>query len=67
VETNHERVENTTPTGVTIEISISPPTSTNIIDVEKLEELIDKPRRNIKRKCTHKLSDMNNSMPSYPP
>jgi hypothetical protein len=34
--------------------------------VEQLEELIDKPRRNPKRKCTHTLSDMDNFVPSYP-
>ena len=41
VETNHDRVENTVPTEADVEIMISPPTATNIIDVEQIEELID--------------------------
>ena len=48
VETNHDRVENTVPTEENVEIPISPPTAMNIIDVEQLEELTDKPRRNPK-------------------
>jgi hypothetical protein len=48
VETNHDRVENTVPTEANVEILISPPTAMNIIDVEQLEELTDKPRRNPK-------------------
>jgi hypothetical protein len=67
VETNHDKVENTIPTEANVEIPISPPTATNIIDVEQLEELTDKPRRNPKRKCTRTLSGMDNSVPSYPP
>jgi hypothetical protein len=67
VETNHDRVENTVPTKANVEILISPLTATNIIDVEQLEELIDKPRRNPKGKCTHTLSGMDNVVPSYPP
>jgi hypothetical protein len=66
VETNYERVENIVPTDANVEILISPPTAKNIINVEQLEELIDKPRRNTKRKCTRTLSDMDNSVPSYP-
>jgi hypothetical protein len=66
VETNRERVENTVPTEANVEILISPPTAKNIIDVEQLEELIDKPRRNPKRKFTRTLSYMDNSMPIYP-
>jgi hypothetical protein len=45
---------------------ISPPTAKNIIDIEQLEELIDKPRINPKHKCTSTLSDMDNFVPSYP-
>jgi hypothetical protein len=67
VETNHERVENIVPIEENVEILISPPTATNIIDVEQIEELVDKPRRNPKRKCTCTLSDMDNSVPNYPP
>jgi hypothetical protein len=48
VETSHDRVENTVPTEVNVEIPISPPTSMSIIDVEQLEELTEKPRRNPK-------------------
>jgi hypothetical protein len=66
VETNYERVEHTIPTKENVEILISPPTAKNIIDVEQLEELIEKPRRNPKQKCTCTLSDMDNSVPSYP-
>jgi hypothetical protein len=64
VETSREKVENTVPTDVNVETLISSPTAKNIIDVEELEELIAKPRRNPKRKCT--LPDMDNSVPSYP-
>ena len=67
VETSHDRVENTVPTEVNVEILISPPTAMNIIDVEQLEELTDKPRINPKQKCTCTLSRMDNSVPSYPP
>jgi hypothetical protein len=64
VETSREKVENTVPIDVNVETPISSPTAKNIIDVEQLEELINKPRRNHKHKCT--LLDMDNSMPSYP-
>jgi hypothetical protein len=64
VETSHEKVENTVPIDVNVETSISSMTAKNIIDVEQIEELIDKPRRNPKCKCT--LSDMDNFVPSYP-
>jgi hypothetical protein len=57
-------VENTVPIDVNVETSIPSSTAKNIINVEQLEELIDKPRRNPKRKCT--LSDMDKSVPSYP-
>jgi hypothetical protein len=67
VETNHDRVENTIPTEANVEIPISPPNATNIIDVEQLEELTNKPRRNPKQKCTRTLLGMDNSVPSYPP
>jgi hypothetical protein len=67
VETNHDRVENIVPTKANVEIMISPPIATNIVDVEQLEELIDKPRGNPKQKCTRTLSGMDNSVPSYPP
>jgi hypothetical protein len=67
VETNHETVKNTTPTEANVEIPISSPAAMNIIDVEELAELTDKPRRNPKRKCKSTLSDMDNSVPSYPP
>jgi hypothetical protein len=66
VETNHEKVENTVPIDENVEILIYSPTAKNIIDVEQLEELIDKPRRNPKHKCTLTLSNMDNSVPSYP-
>jgi hypothetical protein len=67
VETNHENVENTSPTEENVEILISSPTTMNIIDVKELAELTNKPRRNPKRKCKRTLSGMDNSIPSYPP
>jgi hypothetical protein len=67
VETNTETRKDTTPTEVNIEILSSPLASENIIDVEKLAESTDKPRRNPKRKCKSVLSGMDNSVPSYPP
>jgi hypothetical protein len=67
VETNYETVKNTTPTEENIEIPNSSLAAMNIIDVEELAELTDKPRRNPKRKCKSILSDMDNSVPSYPP
>jgi hypothetical protein len=67
VETNNETVKNTTPTEAHVEIPHSSLATVNIIDVEELAELTDKPRRNPKRKCKSTLSDMYNSVPSYPP
>jgi hypothetical protein len=67
VETNNETVKNTTPTEAHIEIPSSSLAAENIIDVEELAELTDKPRRNPKRKCKSTLSGMDNSVPSYPP
>jgi hypothetical protein len=64
LETSREKVENVVHTDVNIEAQISSPTDKNVIDVEELEDLIVKPRRNPKRKCT--FSDMDNSVPSYP-
>jgi hypothetical protein len=60
-------VKDTTPTEANIEIPSSPLAAENIIDVEELAELTDKPRRNPKRKCKSTLSGMDNSVPSYPP
>jgi hypothetical protein len=67
VETNTETGKDTTPTEENIEIPSSPLAVDDIIDVEKLAEPTDKPRRNPKRKCKSVLSEMDNSMPSYPP
>jgi hypothetical protein len=67
VETNNETVKKTTPTEAHVDIPNSSLVVVNIIDVEELEELTDKPRRNPKRKCKSILSDMDNSVPSYPP
>jgi hypothetical protein len=67
VETNNETVKNTTPTEAHVEIPSSSLAAENIIDVEELAELTDKPRRNPKRKCKSTLSGMDNSVPSYPP
>jgi hypothetical protein len=67
VETNNEIVKNTTPTEAHAEIQSSSLAAENIIDVEELAELTDKPRRNPKRKCKSTLSGMDNSVPSYPP
>jgi hypothetical protein len=67
VETNNETVKNTTPTEAHVEIPSSSLAAVNIIDVEELAELTDKPRRNPKRKCKSTLSGMDNSVPSYPP
>jgi hypothetical protein len=67
VETNNETVKNTTPIEAHVEILSSPLAAENIIDVEELAELNDKPRRNPKRKCKRTLSGMDNSVPSYPP
>jgi hypothetical protein len=67
VETNYETVKSTTPTEANVEIPNSSLAAVNIIDVEELAELTDKPRRNPKRKCKIILSDMDNSVPSYPP
>ena len=67
VETNYETVKNTTPTEANVGIPISSSVAMNIIDVEELAELTNKPRRNPKRKCKSTLSGMNNSVPSYPP
>jgi hypothetical protein len=67
VETNTETGKDTTPTEANIEIPSSPLAAENIIDVEKLAESTDKPRRNPKRKCKSVLSGMDNSVPSYPP
>jgi hypothetical protein len=67
VETNTETGKDATPTGANIEIPSSPLAAENIIDVEKLAESTDKPRRNPKRKCKSVLSGMDNSVPSYPP
>jgi hypothetical protein len=67
VETNTETVKDTTPTEANIEIPSSSLAAGNIIDVEELAELTDKPRRNPKRKCKSILSGMDNSVPSYPP
>jgi hypothetical protein len=60
-------VKNTTPTEAHVEIPSSSLAAENIIDVEELAELTDKPRRNPKRKCKSTLSGMDNSVPSYPP
>jgi hypothetical protein len=67
VETNNETVKNTTPIEAHVDIPSSPLAAENIIDVEELAELTDKPRRNPKRKCKSTLSGMDNSVPSYPP
>jgi hypothetical protein len=67
METNSETVKDTTPTEENVGILISSPAAMNIIDVEELAELTDKPRRNPKQKCKSTLSGMDNSMPSYPP
>jgi hypothetical protein len=67
VETNYETVKNTTPTEENVGIPISSPVAMNIIDVEELAKLTDKPRRNPKRKCKSTLSDMDNFVSSYPP
>jgi hypothetical protein len=67
VETNTETGKDATPTEANIEIPSSPLAAENIIDVEKLAESTDKPRRNPKRKCKSVLSGMDNSVPSYPP
>jgi hypothetical protein len=67
VETNNETVKNTTPIEAHVEILSSSLAAENIIDVEELVELTNKPRRNPKRKCKSTLSSMDNSMPSYPP
>jgi hypothetical protein len=67
VETNSETMKNTTPTEENVGILISSPAAMTIIDVEELAELIDKPRRNPKRKCKSTLLGMDNSVPSYPP
>jgi hypothetical protein len=67
VETNNETVKDTTPTEANIEIPSSSLAAENIIDVEELAELTDKPRRNPKRKCKSALLGMDNSVPSYPP
>jgi hypothetical protein len=67
VETNNEIVKNTTPTEAHIEIPSSSLAVENIIDVEELAELTDKPRRNPKHKCKSTLSGMDNYVPSYPP
>jgi hypothetical protein len=66
VETNTRTGKGTTPTEENIEIPSSPLAAENIIDVEKLAELTDKPRRNPKRKCKSVLSGMENLVPSYP-
>jgi hypothetical protein len=67
VETNTETVKDTTPIEANIEIPSSSLAAGNIIDVEELAELTDKPRRNPKRKCKSILSGMDNSVPGYPP
>jgi hypothetical protein len=67
VETNNETMKNTTPIEAHAEIPRSSLAAENIIDVEELAELTDKPRRNPKRKCKNTLSGMDNSVPSYPP
>jgi hypothetical protein len=67
VETNNETVKNTTPIKAHIEILSSSIAAENIIDMEELAALTDKPRRNPKRKCKSTLSGMDNSVPSYPP
>jgi hypothetical protein len=67
VETNNETVKNTTPPEAHIEIPSSSLAAENIIDVEELAELTDKPRRNPKRKCKSTLSGMDTYVPSYPP
>ena len=64
LETSREKVENVVHTDVNIEAQISSLTDKNVIDVEELKDLIIKPRRNPKRKCT--FSDMDNFVPSYP-
>jgi hypothetical protein len=66
-ETNNEIVKDTTPIKANIEIPSSSLATANIIDIEELAELTDRPRRNPKRKCKSILSGMDNSMPSYPP
>jgi hypothetical protein len=67
VEINNETVKNTTPIEAHAEILHSSLATENIIDVEELAELIDKPRRNPKRKCKNTLAGMDNFVPSYPP
>jgi hypothetical protein len=67
METNNETVKNTTPTEAHVEIPSSPLAAVNIIDMEELAELTDKPRRNPKWKCKSTLSGMDNFVPSYPP
>jgi hypothetical protein len=60
-------MKNTTPIEAHADILRSTLAAENIIDVEELAELTDKPRRNPKRKCKNTLSGMDNSVPSYPP
>ena len=60
-------MKNTTPIEAHADISRSTLAAENIIDVEELAELTDKPRRNPKRKCKNTLSGMDKSVPSYPP